>query len=274
MKKTEVLSETGRLYQKRKAAGLCVRCGKPQEGDRVGKRHCLKCNEQYKVYDTRRYHKHKSPRLAAQKIRIQREKDELYTRLGGYVCACCGETEKLFLTLEHKNGGGRRERQYFGGSGRLIRDLLKRKDLSGYEILCMNCNRGKYLNGGICPHKTKQLKELGRSKGGKVGTYSNLVEKQNRFTELIALLIQFAHAKGYYLSFGDAWAKTGHIDGSFHYKRLAIDLNLFKGGTFLQKTDDHKELGDFWESLDPLCSWGGRWNDGNHYSYGETKKKN
>lgn len=149
------LSESGKLYRKRKAAGLCVRCGKVQEGDRAGKRHCLDCNGKYKVYDLKRYHKHKSPRLAANKKRNQMAKDALYERLGGYICACCGETEKLFLTIEHKNGGGRKERRYYGGNGRLYKALLKRDDLSGYEILCMNCNRGKYLNGGICPHKTK-----------------------------------------------------------------------------------------------------------------------
>ena len=153
MKQINELSESGLRYRERKKSGLCVRCGKPQNEDRIGKRHCLECNKKYQVYDTRRYHKHKSPRLAAQKERIKKEKDKLYNRLGGYICACCGETEKLFLTIEHKNGGGGKERRYFGGSGRLTRDLLKRKDLSDYEILCMNCNRGKYLNGGICPHK-------------------------------------------------------------------------------------------------------------------------
>jgi hypothetical protein len=25
-------------------------------------------------------------------------------------------------------------------------------------------------------------------------------------------------------------------------------------------------LGEFWEGLHPLCRWGGRFNDGNHYS--------
>ena len=84
---------------------------------------------------------------------------------------------------------------------------------------------------------------------------------------MVALLIDYATELGYELTFGDAWAKTGHKDGSFHYKRLAIDLNLFKDGKYLTGTDDHAALGEFWESIGG--TWGGRWNDGNHYSVGE-----
>jgi len=53
---------------------------------------------------------------------------------------------------------------------------------------------------------------------------------------------------------------------SLHKKCLAIDLELFKGPKYLQKTEDHRELGEFWESLDPENSWGGHFKDGNHYS--------
>ena len=84
---------------------------------------------------------------------------------------------------------------------------------------------------------------------------------------MVALLILFAEEQGYEFTFGDAWAHDGHKDGSFHYKRLAIDLNLFRGGQFLRSTKAHEPIGMFWESIGG--SWGGRWGDGNHYSYGE-----
>lgn len=99
----------------------------------------------------------------------------------------------------------------------------------------------------------------------------SLNEKQFKFTLYTSLLIQYAYAKGYTLSYGDAYAISGHIDVSFHYDRLAVDFNLFKDGKYLTKTKDHKFLGEFWESLDPMCTWGGRFDDGNHYSYGEGK---
>jgi hypothetical protein len=87
---------------------------------------------------------------------------------------------------------------------------------------------------------------------------------------MVADLIIFAYDNGYELTFGDAMAKVGHIAGSFHYQRLAIDLNLFKNGEYLTSTSDHKPLGVFWKSIGG--SWGGNWNDANHYSLGEGKK--
>lgn len=97
---------------------------------------------------------------------------------------------------------------------------------------------------------------------------SDLLKAQWAFTWRVGLLISYAYARGYRLTFGDAWAKDGHKQGSFHYKRLAIDLNLFnRAGEYLQRTEDHKPLGLFWEKLGG--TWGGRWGDGNHYSWGE-----
>jgi len=94
-----------------------------------------------------------------------------------------------------------------------------------------------------------------------------LRQKQSEFVSMVALLVQFATFKGYEITFSDAFATNGHKEGSFHYKRLAIDLNLFKGGKFLTETEDHRELGNYWESIGG--TWGGRFEDGNHYSYGE-----
>lgn len=106
-----------------------------------------------------------------------------------------------------------------------------------------------------------------------------LSEKQRLFTRLVGELIEFAYKSGYELTFGDAFrsdeqiaekVKAGvGIKNSLHGKRLAIDFNLFKDGVFLITTEDHLQLGIFWEGLHPLCRWGGRFKpkpDGNHYS--------
>lgn len=94
-------------------------------------------------------------------------------------------------------------------------------------------------------------------------------KKQSKFVFMIAILIIYAYFKGYELTFGDAWAKTGHSDNSFHYKRLAIDLNLFIDGVYQTETEAHEPLGKFWKMLGG--TWGGDFKrkDGNHYSYGE-----
>ena len=98
-----------------------------------------------------------------------------------------------------------------------------------------------------------------------------LRQKQSKFVRMVALLIQFAYEQGYELTWGDARAKTGHMPNSLHYVGLAVDLNLFKDGKYLDKTEDHKPLGEFWESIGG--SWGGRFKDGNHYSIEHNGRK-
>jgi len=97
-----------------------------------------------------------------------------------------------------------------------------------------------------------------------------LRQKQSKFAKMVALLILFANEQGYEVTFGDAYrdprCKYGS-EVSFHRKRLAVDLNLFKNGQYLTATKRHEPLGLFWESMGG--TWGGRFEDGNHYSYGE-----
>jgi len=98
----------------------------------------------------------------------------------------------------------------------------------------------------------------------------SLRKQQSAFVVMVGRLINFATNQGYELTFGDAYASSGHKKDSFHYRRLAIDLNLFKDGVFLTKTEDHKVLGEYWKSIGG--SWGGDFSsvkDGNHYSLGE-----
>ncbi len=102
-----------------------------------------------------------------------------------------------------------------------------------------------------------------------------LGEKQRKFAQMVAKLIQKAAELGYEVSFGDAYrdprvfgsmgVRMGYGESkSAHKHRLAIDLNLFKDGVFLAHTEQHKPLGEWWESIGG--AWGGRFNDGNHYS--------
>jgi len=104
---------------------------------------------------------------------------------------------------------------------------------------------------------------------------SGLGDKQRVFTRMIANLILFAYENGYELTFGDAYRdprahgavgqkKSYSSANSVHKERLAVDFNLFKDGRFLTATEDHQPLGEFWESIGG--TWGGRFEDGNHYS--------
>jgi len=106
-----------------------------------------------------------------------------------------------------------------------------------------------------------------------------LGEKQKLFPLLIAQLIVHAYMEGYELTVGDAYrdprshgAYGTRKEGTYgrkksnHKRRLAMDFNLFINGEYQTTTAAYSELGNYWESLHELCSWGGRFNDGNHYS--------
>jgi hypothetical protein len=77
----------------------------------------------------------------------------------GDICKCCGETEFKFLTIDHVFNDGYLER------GRLVRRVcgavtyvaLRKLGYpqDRYQLLCMDCNFGKRMNKGVCPHLTR-----------------------------------------------------------------------------------------------------------------------
>lgn len=95
---------------------------------------------------------------AAVRIKKQQIKDAVFGAYGGYQCNCCGETERHFLSLDHIGNNGADWRRETLGSRtatgwQTYRWLLKHGFPSGYQVLCMNCNFGKRMNGGVCPHQ-------------------------------------------------------------------------------------------------------------------------
>jgi hypothetical protein len=114
-----------------------------------------------------------------------------------------------------------------------------------------------------------------------------LREKQSLFAVAVAALINKATDLGFELTLGEAYRppataeyyeKQGKgIKGSLHIDKLAIDLNLFDtDGNFLSDTESHRPLGEWWEALeiqDITPCWGGRFGDGNHYSFAHNGKK-
>ncbi|MCK9602245.1 MAG: hypothetical protein M0R06_24590 [Sphaerochaeta sp.] len=78
---------------------------------------------------------------------------ELMFQIYGHECACCGEKNLKFLTLDHVNGDGRIDLKRLGNQISILKDAVERPDKSKYQILCYNCNLGRYHNGGVCPHK-------------------------------------------------------------------------------------------------------------------------
>ena len=110
-----------------------------------------------------------------------------------------------------------------------------------------------------------------------------LRQKQSLFAKLAAELVLKAYSLGYEVTLSEAYrpperarlmADRGKgIANSLHISRLAIDLNLFRDGAYLQDTLDHQELGEWWEAQHEWCCWGGRFGDGNHYSITHCGRK-
>lgn len=102
-------------------------------------------------------------------------------------------------------------------------------------------------------------------------------EARCRFTEALCGLVIQAKNLGYEIAFNEVMDRvtekdptTDHMKGSLHELGLAADMDLYKDGKYLDKTEDHLPLGEWWEArgkeLGLPLTWGGRFRDGNHYS--------
>lgn len=106
---------------------------------------------------------------------------------------------------------------------------------------------------------------------------SVLLTKQLAFGAAVGALILKASELGYGVKLGEVQrtiaraklnaASGAGISNSLHIKNLAIDLLLFKDGVYLTKSDEYRVLGLWWEQTFAGAAWGGRWGDGNHFSF-------
>ena len=96
-----------------------------------------------------------------------------------------------------------------------------------------------------------------------------LSQKQRKFTKLRTKWFVFLEAKGYEFTDGEAWRSPetqeiyvaqgkSQTRKSKHLDKLAYDFNLFVNGNYTRYGEDYRVLGEYWESLDPGCKWGGR----------------
>ena len=115
-----------------KEKGLCI-CKEPVE---PGKSRCRACSDKNAVLTHKRL------------IRVRSQVLEMY----GWICKCCGESENMFLALDHIHGGGRKEREKYHGTCDFYWFVLKQgHQPERYQLLCHNCNSAKGFY-GYCPH--------------------------------------------------------------------------------------------------------------------------
>jgi hypothetical protein len=106
-----------------------------------------------------------------------KRKLEVIKAYGGK-CVCCGENHPSFLTLDHiNNGGAKHRKQVFSLSkgGSFWWWAKKENYPSILQLLCFNCNCGRQVNKGICPHN-KEVMDLWytNSDGNNKGIISGL----------------------------------------------------------------------------------------------------
>lgn len=107
--------------------------------------------------------KHSLRRPVGQSINTYWKK-KAFKRLGGFLCQCCEEPRKQFLTVDHIQGGGIKHRKLFkGGHAAFYKWIATTpEDVAPLlQILCMNCNWGR-RNGNDCPHTKNTPREYSR----------------------------------------------------------------------------------------------------------------
>jgi len=141
----------------------------------------LKCKHCQRVLSldnfTKSYHRKKNPNGARCKVCVKRynalwyecnrteaqaymreyrksAKDAVFEHYGRK-CQCCGETQPLFLDIDHMdNDGAEHRKKHRLTAGTQFYVWLRNNNFpANYQTLCCNCNRAKFRNGGICPHK-------------------------------------------------------------------------------------------------------------------------
>lgn len=142
---------------------FCITCNKNKAAK--GRNYCHTCAEKRRSLvkqeerrlkgNIRRSKRNKLTRPAINNWRQNHRKQkkiEVINKYGGK-CACCGENNIGFLTIDHINNDGHKKRKENTSEGNIIDHLYhKEVDKSVYQVLCFNCNFGKNCNNGVCPH--------------------------------------------------------------------------------------------------------------------------
>lgn len=95
-----------------------------------------------------KYYGNREHYLATHASRTSKRRRDVLEHYGGK-CACCGELSFEFLSIDHINGGGNKQKREMGRHK--MWNWLHKDRPEGFRVLCHNCNQslGAY---GYCPH--------------------------------------------------------------------------------------------------------------------------
>lgn len=103
-------------------------------------------------YQRKHYQEHKVEKQARRK-ELNDQQRSAFLKMYGEKCQCCGESETVFLVIDHIKGqkGIPRSKKELGAPA--YRAALKSYDPDTYRILCHNCNFATRYEGSTCPHQ-------------------------------------------------------------------------------------------------------------------------
>lgn len=101
--------------------------------------------------------RHRDENRANGRRNAERRRQQVVAGYGGR-CACCGEDDPRFLSLDHVENDGAAHRAEVGGTDKVYRLAIVEGFPDRFQLLCFNCNLGKARNGGVCPHQEKRLR--------------------------------------------------------------------------------------------------------------------
>lgn len=141
----------------------CTSChkNKPKSKFNKGQSYCKACKHVKSADWYERNKRFSNLRSKSHRMLLKREVLTHYSKGKHPACTCCGESCLEFLAVDHKNGGGTKERMRASGmSGVAFYAKLKKAGFpKGYRTLCHNCNasHGYY---GYCPHQRREEKTM------------------------------------------------------------------------------------------------------------------
>lgn len=118
----------------------------------VSRNYYIRNKEKINLYSQKYVREHTEHKLELNRRYAMKIRTQVLEHYGNR-CACCGETENHFLSIDHINGGGTEHRKTIG-SRNIYRWLWKNNYPDGFQLLCYNCNLAKGFY-GICPHQEK-----------------------------------------------------------------------------------------------------------------------
>jgi hypothetical protein len=142
---------------------VCTRCKEDKPETDFFKRaavksglqsHCKLCVNAWRNKEYKENTELRTKLKSAANRSYAKQRGVLLAEYGGK-CACCGESEPKFLSVDHIGGGGSAHRQKIGTGGKALACFLRRNGYpkDGFRLLCFNCNCAIGFF-GECPHQT------------------------------------------------------------------------------------------------------------------------